>query len=118
MTDALKSLKNHCFKESNKENSFFDVFTYGLMSNLTEEKNISRYKDESVLEEEFYKYFCESKELLRLDTSLYRESLRLYERRDKFRYLFKKGTSGDNKMVRDLSASVIEKFNGYEIKKR
>lgn len=41
--------------------------------------------------------------------------LRVYERRDKFRFLIKKGVSGKNKIVRDLSACIIRKFNSYEI---
>ena len=44
--------------------------------------------------------------------------LKFYERRDKYRYLIKKGASGENKVTRDLSFSAIEKFNGYEIIKR
>ena len=41
--------------------------------------------------------------------------LRVYERRNKFRYLIKKCIHGKNDVVRDLSSCVIEKFNGYEI---
>ena len=44
--------------------------------------------------------------------------LKLYERRDKHRYLMKEGACSDNKIAQDLSSSVIEKFNGYEIIKR
>ena len=39
----------------------------------------------------------------------------MFERRDKSRFLIKKGVSGKIKIVRDLSACVIQKFNGYEI---
>ena len=39
----------------------------------------------------------------------------MFERRDMFRFLIKKGVSGKIKIVRDLSACVIQKFNGYEI---
>ena len=58
------------FSDSDRENSFFDAVIYGLMSNLTE-KNITKDKVESVLGEEFYKVFCESKESLKLDTSIF-----------------------------------------------
>ena len=44
--------------------------------------------------------------------------LKFYERRDKYRYLVKKGVTGENKITQDLSSSVIEKFNGYELIKR
>ena len=43
--------------------------------------------------------------------------LSVYERRDKFRYVIKKGTQGKNNIIRDLSSSVVQKFNGYEILK-
>ena len=36
--------------------------------------------------------------------------LRIYERRDKFRFLIKKGVSGKNKVLRDLSSCIIRKF--------
>lgn len=41
--------------------------------------------------------------------------LRVYERRRKFRFLIKKGVIGKNKIIWDLSACVIRKFNNYEI---
>ena len=41
--------------------------------------------------------------------------MRVYKRRDKFRFLIKKGVVGRNKIVRDLFACVIRKFNFYEI---
>ena len=42
--------------------------------------------------------------------------LRVCERRDKFRFLIKKGISGKNKVIRrDLSSCIIRKFNGYKI---
>ena len=65
-----KSLSS--FSDTNNENSFFDAVTYGLMFKLIEGKIISRDKVESVLEVEFYKDFCEIKDQLQLDTSIYR----------------------------------------------
>ena len=41
--------------------------------------------------------------------------IRVYETRDKFRYLIKKGVHGKNNVVRDLSSCVIKKVNGNEI---
>ena len=43
--------------------------------------------------------------------------LRVYEERDKFRYIIEKGVKGKNKIVRDLSSCVIQKFNGCDILK-
>ena len=39
----------------------------------------------------------------------------VYRRRDKFRYVTKKDVHGKNNVLRDLSACVIQQFNGYEI---
>ena len=43
--------------------------------------------------------------------------LQVYEQRDKFRYVIKKGVQGKNKVIRDLSSSVIKKFDSYDILK-
>ena len=43
--------------------------------------------------------------------------LQVYEQRDKFRYIIKKGVQGKNKVIRDLSSSVIKKFDSYDILK-
>ena len=43
--------------------------------------------------------------------------LRVYKKRDKFRYVIKKGVSGKNNIICHLSLCVIQKFNGYEILK-
>ena len=44
--------------------------------------------------------------------------LRVYKRRDKFRYQIKNGVHGKNKVIRGLSACVTQKFNSYEISKK
>ena len=104
------------------------------MFKLTEGKIVSSDKIESALEVEFYKGFCEVKDQLQLDTSmqpffdkctlanefLMKKNffLKFYERRDKYRYLIKKEACGENKITRDLSSSVIEKFNRFQIIKR
>ena len=41
--------------------------------------------------------------------------LRLYDRRNKFRYQLKQNLKEKNKMKRELSSCVIQKFNGYEL---
>ena len=41
--------------------------------------------------------------------------LRVYEQRDKFRYVIKKGVQGKNKIIRDLSSCAIKKIYGYNI---
>ena len=89
---------------------------------------------ESVLGREFYKDVCDIKDKLKLDTSMYGFFdrctsanellakkdffLKFDERSNKYRYLIKNGATGENKITRDLSSSVIEKFNGYDLIKR
>ena len=43
--------------------------------------------------------------------------LQVYEQRDKFRYVIKKGVQGKNKVIRDLSLCVIKKLDSYDILK-
>ena len=44
-------------------------------------------------------------------------SLRVYEGRNEFRCVIKKGIQGKSNVQRDLSACIVQKFNGYEILK-
>ena len=76
-----------------------------MLFKLTENNRVSKENIQSTLGKEFFDEICESKELLRLDNSLEGFSkkctlandflekknlfLRVYERRDKFRYLIK-----------------------------
>ena len=39
---------------------------------------------------------------------------KFFEKRDKYRFLIKKKVVGKNTVMRNLSSSVIKKFNGYE----
>ena len=41
--------------------------------------------------------------------------LKFFERRDVFRFLIQKKVQGKNEVTRNLSSSVITKFNGYEV---
>ena len=41
--------------------------------------------------------------------------LKFFERRDTYRFLIKKKVQGKNEVIRNLSSSVLEKFNGYEM---
>ena len=40
--------------------------------------------------------------------------LRVYKKRNKFRYLISKPTTGKNSVIRDLSLCVVEIYNGYQ----
>lgn len=44
--------------------------------------------------------------------------IKFFERRDKLRFLIKKKVFRKNEVTRNLSSSVLEKFNGYEIIKQ
>ena len=116
------------------KDSLFNSVLYGMLFKLTENDRVSRKNIESTLGKEFFDEISESKELLQLDDSIegffkkcvlvndFLEKkdlfLRVYERRDKFRYLIKKGVHGKNKVIRGLSSCVVKKFNGYEIMKK
>ena len=39
--------------------------------------------------------------------------LKFFERRGTYRFLIKKKVQGKNEVIRNLSSSVLEKFNGY-----
>ena len=122
------------FEDSKTEKFFFVTIIYGFLFKLSGGKSLTKDKVESVLGRDLYSGFCDVREKLKLDTSMYgffdrctlanellakkHFFLKFYERRDKYRYLTKKGAAGENKITRDLSSSVIEKFNGYELIKR
>lgn len=64
-----KSLSS--FTGTGNENSFFEAIIFGLMFRLTERKLTSKDKVESVLGVDLYKDFCEVKDQMWLDTSIY-----------------------------------------------
>lgn len=47
--------------------------------------------------------------------SEYNYFLRFYDRRNKYRYRLRQKLKTKNEMIRELSACVIQTFNGYEI---
>ena len=116
------------------KDSLFNSVLYRMLFKPTENDRVSRKNIESTLGKEFFDEISESKELLQLDDSIegffkkcvlvndFLEKkdlfLRVYERRDKFRYLIKEGVHGKNKVIRGLSSCVVKKFNGYEIMKK
>ena len=97
----------------------------------SEGKIIDRNKIEEVLGDNFYNDLLEIKDEIKLDRTIfgyfnrcflvnkvlvkYNFFLKFLERRDMFRFLLQKEVQGKNKVTRDLSSSVIEKFNGYEL---
>ena len=43
--------------------------------------------------------------------------LRVYKKRNKFCYLIRKPTTGQNSVIRNLSLCVVERYNGYQVVK-
>ena len=84
-----------------------------LLYELPGGKSLTKDKVESVLGRDLYVEFCDVKDKLKLDTSMYgffdkcalanellaknHFFLKFYERRDKYRYLIKKGATGEKK---------------------
>ena len=112
-----------------EEDSFFDSIVYGFMCIKIEGKEKpKRERAKEVLGENFYEELFEIKEEIKLERpafgcflvnqliSKYGYFFKFFERRDKYRFLvIKKVDAKDkNKITRNLSSSVIEKFHGYQ----
>ena len=103
------------FDDNKTENSFSDAVIYGFLFKLSQGKSLTRGKVESVLGRSYYGTFCDVKNQLKLDLSMYgfldkcalanelsakkHFFLRFYERRDKYRLDKKKGATGENKIT-------------------
>ena len=96
----------------------------------SEGKIIDKNKIEEVLRDDFYNDLLEIKDEIKLDRTIfgylnrcfqvnevlakYNFFLKFSDRRDMFTFLIQKKVQWKNKVTRDLSSFVIEKFNGYE----
>ena len=132
-SDKFKKILRN-FKDGDVKDSFFDAILFGLLFMFSDGKNETRESIDDILGKEFVTKLFSDKGSVQLDNSfesffdkchlindLIEEKgyfLRVYERRDKFRYLIKKDVHGKNNVLRDLSACVIQKFDGYEISKQ
>ena len=117
-----KTLKN--FGDS--KNQLFDSVIYGEI--LDQDRVIE------VLGEDFYNDLLEVKDKVKLGRTIfglfarcmilneilskYNFFVKVFKRRDKFRFLIKNKVVGKNKVTRILSSSVIKKFNRYEFIKQ
>ena len=98
----------------------------------SEEKVLEKSKAKEVLGVGFYNELLEIKDDAKLDRTIFgyfdtcskvnevlsnhNFFLKFIKRRDVFRFLIQKKVEGrKNKMTRNLSSSVLEKFNGYEM---
>ena len=125
-----KTLKN--FNDSG--NFFFDAVIYGIMFYKTEGKILEKYKIAEVLGPDFYNELLENKDEIKLDKTIFgyfdtcfkvndvlsnhNFFLKFFEWRYVFRFLIQKKVQGKNLLTRNLSSSVVEKFNGYEMIRR
>ena len=112
------------------ESHFFYSVVYGLISQKTEKKtNFDQLKE--ILGHNFYLVLKEIEPDVMLDHTIFgffeRCSimnevlakfgyfLRFYERRNKFQYQLRQKLKTKNEMRAELSACVIQKFNGYDL---
>ena len=130
------SNKSQAFKESlvcfgNVDNHFFYAVVYGLMYCKNNEGNVFLENSEETLGNELFIEVKKIEKSTMLDHSIfgffdpcklindvlceYGFFLRFYERRNKFRYQLKRKLKEKNQMKRELSACIIQKFNGYEL---
>ena len=110
---------------------FFDTVIFGAMFYKSEGKTIVKDKVKDVLGNDFYNDLLEIKDEIKLDKTIFgyfdrffqvnkalaKHSffLKFFKRSDIVRILIQKKVQGKNKVTRILSASIIEKSNGYEM---
>ena len=103
----VKKLKETLKNFDGSDNPFFDFIIYCLMFYLTEGKNINKNKAKEVIGNKFYLELVEIKDDIKLDKTLFgyfnrcfmanevlakhNIFLKFFKRRDKFRFLIKKG---------------------------
>ena len=127
-----KSLKQKCEKI---KDSFFNAVMWGVYSKIKDVKidhlfNYEQGKLEKALGQEFANKFIHIKEAIHLDINfmtferkmhlvndlLFEKNvfLRLYEKKSKFRYLFRKGHD-KNKLQKEASSCVEQRYNGFHV---
>ena len=112
-------------------NHFFYAVIYGLMSNKLNGRNFELENADESLGNDFFIKLKEIEVSAMLDHSIFgffyrccqinevlsehNYFLRFYKRRNKFRYKSRQKVKTKNKMRKELSACVVQKFNGYEM---
>ena len=116
---AEKFKKSLCTFQTDSKDSFYNAVIYGLIVKLSENKEANRNIVEQILGKEFFSEDIQKmKELLQYDISfcnfekkcyaakkiLSKEKLflRVYEQRNKFRYVNEKGVQGKNEVIQEL----------------
>ena len=120
--------KNSLLQFEKVDNPFFYLIIYGLLYNKLNGKNIKlentekflvinlftdlkKIEKKTMLDHSIFGYFYQC-HLINEILSEHGFFLRFYERRNKFRYHLRQNLKEKNKMKRELSSCVIQKFNG------
>ena len=114
LKSLLKNSKGTLKNSKDSENSFFDAIIYDLMFYKSEGKIIDKNKIEEVLGDGFYNDLLEIKDKIKLDRTIfgyfnrcfqvnevlakYNFFLRIFERRDMFRFLIQKKLQGKKRL--------------------
>ena len=125
----MSTLKNPV-KKQNTENSFFPALIYAI--NFSINKEIENFEDKVLKNKiggDLYRKLEQKKTIciLNLDRADFDMCfdineilvehnlfLRVYERKDKFRYLFRR-TSEKNEAIKSISSCIRNKFNGFNV---
>ena len=132
-SDTLKSrnFKESLLNFSNVENKFFYAVIYGIMHMKLKGIDVKLENIKETLGDKLFFSLKEIEILTRLDHSLlgffercqkmneilseHSYFLRFYERQNKFRFQLRKKLKGKDESKREISACVVQKFNGYEL---
>ena len=123
--------KNSLLCFDNVDNQLFYAVLYGIMHCKMNGQNIQLESAEKPFGTEFFIELKKIEKSTMLDHSIfgffdrcqvinevlseYGYFLRFYERRNKFQYQLKQKLKEKNQMKRELSACIIQKFNGCEL---
>ena len=128
--DKSTIFKNSLLRFDNVDNQFFYVVLYGVLHTKLNEQNVEIESVEKFLGTDLFTELKNIEKSTMLDYSIfvffnrcqvinqvlseYGFFFRFYERRNKFRYQLRRELKGKNQMKQELSACVIQKFNGYD----
>ena len=134
---SVENFKKTLFNFSEVENQLFNAVIYGLMfyklETYQQQAGIKPKKEDAqkVLGDELYFDLIDIEPETLLDKTLFGFFdrclainkvlakhvffLKFFERRNVYRFLIKKKVQGKNEATRNLSACVLEKFNGYKV---
>ena len=128
---SVKKFQNTLKNFKNPDNPFFDSIVYDVMCHTTKGKILDKDKMKDVLGNDFYNDLIEKKNDTQLDRTIfgyfdrcflvnkvlakYNFFFKFFGQRDIYRFQIKIKVEDKNTVTRNLSNSVLEKFNGYEI---